>query len=215
MIKRICNRLIREIKSFFLSRKIDEGGGRISILSVGLSMTIKKEEGAKLIIKGNLRVNSHCGGLAPVYIHIGKNATLSINGDFIIGQGVRIELFSNSCLTFGGKEKESDSGITSDTLIMAYKKIDIGKDFLCAWNIFISDSDWHSIKGQNHQEDLIIGNHVWVANSCSILKGSKIGNNNIVASHSKVIKGLYPDDCLIAGSPAKVVRDNINWSRDI
>jgi acetyltransferase-like isoleucine patch superfamily enzyme len=98
---------------------------------------------------------------------------------------------------------------------LVYKKIEIGRDFVCAWNVFISDSDWHQIGKQSHQADIYIGDHVWIANSCSILKGSQIGNNCIVASYSKVIKSKYESDSMLAGTPARIVKSDIFWSRDI
>ena len=146
---------------------------------------------------------------------MGKDSKLIVNGDFVIGHGVRIMLSNNAELSFGGKEVESDSGITSDTLIMVSKKIQIGKDFICAWNNFISDSDWHSIEGKSHQKDVIIGNHVWIANSCNILKGSSIGNNCIIASNTKITNKYFPNDTLIAGVPSKAIKQGIKWSRDI
>ena len=119
---------------------------------------------------------------------------------------------NNAILTIGGRGEQSGAGITADTLIMVAKHIEIGKDFVCAWNIFISDSDWHSIEGQPQQADVIIGDHVWVANSCSILKGAVIGDNSIVASHSKVTNKEFPKDSLLVGTPARVIKTNINWS---
>tara|TARA_R110002033_G_scaffold84025_1_gene134768 strand:- start:393 stop:770 length:378 start_codon:yes stop_codon:yes gene_type:complete len=124
-------------------------------------------------------------------------------------------LNKNSTLTFGGKNKESGSGITSDTLIMVNRKISIGEDFICAWNNFISDSDWHSINGQSHQKDIKIGNHVWIANNCNILKGTVLGDNTIIASNTKITNKIFPKDSLIAGIPPKIIKQGINWSRDI
>jgi acetyltransferase-like isoleucine patch superfamily enzyme len=207
--------LICKTRSYFFSQLIDSGDGKITITDPFLSIKIQKSKGSKLIISGNFRVTSHIGGVAAVRIILGQDSILKVDGDFVIGHGVRIFLNNNSYLFIGGKKNESDSGITADTLIMVNRKIMIGKDFICAWNVFISDSDWHQIGDQPHQSDVIIGDHVWIANSCSILKGSLIGNNSIVASHSKVINNKYPHDSLLAGIPAKVAKSEITWSRDI
>lgn len=207
--------LICKIRSIYYSSKIDNGGGKIILTDPFIRFKIQKDKSSELIIKGNLSIIPHVGGNNPIIIQMGLNSKFQINGDFVIGQGVRFCLVSNSTLTIGGKDKESASGITADTLIMVSKNIEIGKDFLCAWNIFISDSDWHSIGGQSHQADVIIGDHVWVANSCSILKGAVISENCIVASHSKVANKEFPKNSLLAGAPAKVVKTDISWSRDI
>jgi len=208
-------KFICKIRSLYYSTQIDGGGGKITITEPFINFKIKKHTNSELIIKGNFRLISHIGGNNPVIIEIGKNSKFHINGDFVVGQGVRFFLESNSTLLIGGKDKESDSGITSDTLVMVYKRIEIGKDFICAWNIFISDSDWHQIAGQNHQADVIIGEHVWIANSNNILKGTIIGDNCIVASNSKLQNKVFPDNVLIGGIPPKILKTNIVWSRDI
>lgn len=212
---RIPSYLICKIRSIYYSCKIDSGGGKIIISKPFINFKISKHKTSKLIIRGNFRVIPHLGRISPIFISMGINSTFKINGDFTVGQGVRFCLASNSTLTIGGKDLESDSGITADTLVMVYKKIEIGKDFLCAWDIFISDSDWHQIGGQNHQADVIIGDHVWIANSNNILKGSIIGNNCIVASNSKITNNQFPDNVLIGGIPPKILKLNIEWNRDI
>lgn len=212
---RIFSYSICQIRSIYYSSKIDSGGGKIIISKPFINFKISKHKTSELIIKGNFSVIPHIGGNSPIVISMGMNSIFKINGDFAVGQGVRFCLALNSTLTIGGKDKESVSGITSDTLVMVYKKVEIGKDFLCAWNIFISDSDWHQISGQNHQADVVIGNHVWIANSNNILKGSIIGNNCIVASNSKIINKGFPDNVLIGGIPPKILKMNIEWKRDI
>lgn len=214
IIIRIIPKIICRVRSIYYTSKIDEGEGFIVITDPFIGIKIIKGKGSKLIVNGRFRVTPHLGGNSPVRIFLMANAKLVVDGDFVIGHGVRISLMENASLYFGGREKESDSGITSDTLIMVQKKIHIGRDFICAWNVFISDSDWHYIKGQITQSDVIIGDHVWIANNCSILKGTQVGDNCIVSSHSKLISKIYPEGVLIGGIPAKTLKENICWARD-
>jgi acetyltransferase-like isoleucine patch superfamily enzyme len=204
-----------KIKSTYYSCYIDEGNGKFIIQDSSINIKINKGKGSKLIINGDVMITSHIGGNAPAVINLGINSILEIGGDFIIGNGVKLAVNDEAFLSFGGKDIESGSGITADSIIMCHKKIKIGKDFLCAWGVFITDSDWHSIGSQNHQSDVIIGNHVWIANNSSVLKGSIIGDNSIIASQSKVINKSYPPNSMLAGSPAKVVKSDVTWCRDI
>ena len=204
-----------KLMSIYYSRWIDEGKGKIVVTNPFLKLRISKNSGAKLIVNGVVTISSHIGGRSPIVICQGINSILKIDGDFIIGNGVRVDLSDRANLYIGGKDLESGSGITADTIIMCNKKIHIGKDFLCAWGVFISDSDWHKIEGQDDQKDVFIGDHVWVANNSSILKGSVIGNNSIIAGQSKIINKEYSPNSLLAGIPAKVVKIDISWSRDI
>jgi acetyltransferase-like isoleucine patch superfamily enzyme len=216
LVKRFLNRIsLARLQSYMLSKKIDEGTGRIIIKDSKIKVEIIKEENSRFILNGNLIINSHLYGITPVRIILRKNAKLIINGDFMIGNGVRIFLHKGSELTIGGKFNESMSGITSDSLIMVNKYINIGKDFLCAWNVFITDSDWHHIDGVQHQKDVKIGNKVWLANNVNILKGTVLGDGCIVASNSKVINKTFEQSVLIAGEKGEIIKRNVNWSRDI
>ena len=83
--------------------------------------------------------------------------------------------------------------------------------------IVVRTSDSHPIynsqgERKNAPKDVIIGNHVWIAPSCVIMKGSVVGEGSIVASHSMVNK-TFPNNSLLAGTPARVVKENVNWTR--
>lgn len=51
----------------------------------------------------------------------------------------------------------------------------------------------------------VIGNNVFVGMKSIILMGSKIGNNVIIGAGS-VVSGCIPDDSVVAGNPAKVIK---------
>lgn len=211
----LFSKLVCMLRSHYYSRKIDSGGGKILVTQPFINFKLDKHPTSHLKIVGKFRIKPHIGGNSPVVLEMGKNSKCEINGDFIVGQGVRIHLSTGAILTIGGKEKESDSGITADTLLMVNKKLVIGKDFLCSWNVYITDSDWHTIDGKEHQQDVIIGDHVWVANNNNILKGTVVGNNCIIGSCSKLGNVTFGDNLLIGGTPAKVLKNNVLWNRDI
>jgi acetyltransferase-like isoleucine patch superfamily enzyme len=45
-----------------------------------------------------------------------------------------------------------------------------------------------------------------------ILGGSSIGDGSVVGLGS-IVKGSFPNNCILAGSPAKTVRRDIAWER--
>lgn len=51
-----------------------------------------------------------------------------------------------------------------------------------------------------------IGNNVFIGVNSIILMGSQIGNNTIVGAGS-VVSGVFPDNVVIAGNPARVICD--------
>ncbi|MCG3705717.1 hypothetical protein L5F43_04360 [Aliarcobacter butzleri] len=151
------------------------------------------------------------GGNTTAHISVGKNALLSIENTFYVGNGVKIVVHKNAELTIKGI-KQSGSGITCDTMIIAHKKIIIGFDSIISWNVYITDSSQHKIDGTLRIGDIEIGNNVWLSEGVTISYGTKIGNGSIVGSKS-FLNNSYEDNTLIVGIPAKVKKYDVFWER--
>lgn len=54
-------------------------------------------------------------------------------------------------------------------------------------------------------ESVTIGNNVWIGGSAVILPGVTIGNNVVVGAGAVVTKDV-PSDCVVAGNPAKIIK---------
>lgn len=99
------------------------------------------------------------------------------------------------------------------------KKIIIGNDCMLSHGIDIRNTDSHSIlndRGEriNPSADIRVGDHVWIGIRSTLLKGSFIPSNCVVAAQSLVNSSLNASEyVLIAGSPAKVIKSGINWDR--
>jgi acetyltransferase-like isoleucine patch superfamily enzyme len=100
------------------------------------------------------------------------------------------------------------------------RKIVIGRDCLLAYDIDIRTGDSHSLldassgKRINPAEDVIIGDHVWIAAHVSILKGVTIEKDSVVATGAIVVQSPQKAGVVIAGNPAKVVKQEITWARE-
>ncbi len=97
--------------------------------------------------------------------------------------------------------------------------IRIGKDCMFSKDIVFRTGDSHSIidengKRTNPSKDITIGNHVWIGNEVIVTKGTIVGDNSIIGTGSIVTKAFKNPHLIIAGSPAKIVKENINWLRD-
>lgn len=180
-----------------------------------IKINIRKKNGAEFHLKGNLKVESFLGGSEPVSIFLGEKSKLIIDGDFSLGNGTQIFLDKGAILYIGGRRTESASGISERTKIMVRQKVHIGKDTIIAWGVFITDCDWHEIEGEQSQKDVYIGDHVWIASNASVLKGVKVGSDSIIGANSLLIDSEYPNAALIAGTPGRIVKNNISWKRDL
>lgn len=59
-------------------------------------------------------------------------------------------------------------------------------------------------KSSDRRGGVKIGNNVFIGMKSTILKGVRIGNNVIIGANSLVNKDV-PDNCVVAGNPARVV----------
>lgn len=207
------------LKGKYYTMKYVNGRGQIIFNYPYLKLRIDKCQNASFELRGNLILDSHCGGRGYVSIRLMPGASFVVENDFLLGQNCKIHVHNNAFLYIGGKKKESVSGITSDSIIMCYKNISIGTDLICGWNVFITDSDWHTtfVNGQkrSHHKDVNIGNHVWIGSNVIISKGVYINSNSVIAAFSKVGAGNFPQNSVLAGIPALVLPLSIDWNRDI
>lgn len=98
-------------------------------------------------------------------------------------------------------------------------KITVGKDCLFSSEVIIRNHDSHHIFDSrthqriNYTKDIEIGNHVWIGNRATLLGGAKIGDGSVVGSNA-VTSSRFKKNSIIAGVPAKIIRENVCWSRD-
>lgn len=96
-------------------------------------------------------------------------------------------------------------------------KIIVGDGCMFSGDIDVRTGDSHSIydfstgKRINPAKDIIIGDNVWVGAHSSILKGSIISDDSIIATRSLVNKRFYKKNIIIGGIPAKPLMFNIYW----
>ena len=119
----------------------------------------------------------------------------------------------------GGGQLEIGNGSTIMTPMMTVLEggsIRCGNDCLIAYGTDIRNSDAHSILDATTRERLnpatnvSIGDHVWIGNGAQILKGVTIGARAIIAARSVVTKDVAAGT-LVAGLPARVLRESIDW----
>jgi acetyltransferase-like isoleucine patch superfamily enzyme len=56
-----------------------------------------------------------------------------------------------------------------------------------------------------YKRDVRIGHNVWIGYGACILRGVKVGDNAVIGTSSVVTRNV-PDNAIVGGAPAKVIR---------
>lgn len=163
-------------------------------------------------------------------IFLGKNVYLKNCRFEIHGCGNTVTIEDNCILS--GLRIFTNSGnnklkIGKGTIVNASKEqrtlfnpcdggeIIIGENCLFSNNIEIHTTDYHIImengRHTNLPQNIHIGAHCWIGLQCLIFKGSSIADNVIIGARSIVNKDITESNVVVAGSPAKIVKRDIEW----
>ena len=167
--------------------------------------------GSHTVITGRHRIRGH------EYIQIGDNCWF--------GDSLRLEAISQ----YAGKKYtprlviEDKVCINQNFHCTCAEEVVIGKGTSITANCGVFDII-HPYKNilENPREAVIETKPVTIGKDCLIgmnsviLPGTKIGNHCVIGANS-VVSGDYPNYCVIAGAPAKIVRiydhENKKWER--
>lgn len=165
-------------------------------------------------------------------IQIGAQSRFNNVTFFIRGNNNKIQIARNVRFTDGGSlwiedfngEVNIDQDSSFEDVHIAVtepgSRINIGEDCMFSSGIDLRTGDSHSIinakssERLNYAQNINIGNHVWIGNGVSILKGVNIAANSVVATRALVTRKFEDENILIAGIPAKKVKENIDWRRE-
>ena len=137
-------------------------------------------------------------------IRIGKCATIIGEPEYRVKIGVwgkqagqgKIEIGDYVLISPGTRISASDEIIIEDSVMMAN-------------SVYITDSDWHGIYDRANRSEGVypvrIKKNAWLGDRSTVLKGVTVGENSIVAANAVVVKDV-PDNVVVAGNPAKVVK---------
>jgi len=134
---------------------------------------------------------------------------------------IRFDIYSqnvnNTSLIIG---KDVSSVDTKIHLCEDNAKLIIGNDCMFSYRVEIWASDAHSIIDKDSKKilnkvskPLVIGNHCWLGCGVMLTKNACLANYTIVGAGSVVTKPFSQEYIAIAGNPAKIVKENVNWAR--
>lgn len=137
------------------------------------------------------------------------NGNVVFKGKANIGHGSKISVAGNL-------EMGEGFTITAESSVVCNHSITFGKNALISWENLFMDTDYHAIYNNENQlinpdKPIVFGDNLWVGARCTVLKGTSIGNDVIIASNS-VVSGnhLHHENVVIGGNPAKVIKEDVS-----
>lgn len=126
------------------------------------------------------------------------------------GVSSRIDIFDGATLHIGDGVQINDYVHIGCAL-----SVEIGDNCLIASRVFITDHDHDfSVARDLPPRDwpliskkIIIGKNCWIGEGVSVLKGVELGDGCVVGANSVVTKS-FPDNSILVGCPAKLIRLN-------
>ena len=144
-----------------------------------------------------------CTGRPPILfthgeVHVGRNVVFR-------GRMLRSEFGAELGGTIAVGE---DTFLNEGSSVVAHHQVKIGDNCRIGELVGIFDTDHHAVDALSPVRfaPVVIGDNVWIGRGALILPGVTIGDNAVVAAGS-VVTGAVPANTLVAGNPARLVRE--------
>jgi acetyltransferase-like isoleucine patch superfamily enzyme len=147
------------------------------------------------------------------WIHIGSDTligpSVSLSAGMVPGQ----RMVSDPVVRIGDR-----CMIGRGSHIVGHFSIEVGNDVHTGPYVYITDQN-HGYEDPDevvHSQwpndvPVVIGDGSWLGTGVVVLPGTRLGRNVVVGAGS-VVRGTFPDHCVIAGVPARVVKRYISGS---
>lgn len=145
--------------------------------------------------------------------YIGKPIYLSNVKNVVVGKrvriypGARIEVLPNGRIKIG-----NNVSIGQRLHLISGEEIEIGDNVTVSANVFISDVehqyeniDVHVMEQPLNRQKVVIRENCFLGYGSVLRSGTVLGAQCVVGANS-VVKGVFPDYCVIAGNPAKIIK---------
>src|SRR3979409_2102906 len=96
--------------------------------------------------------------------------------------------------------------------ISAYQHVSIGRECIIADRVMLIDFDHgiteveRPIRVQGiYKRDVRVGHNCWLGYGAGVLRGVSVGDNSVIGTSAVVTKDV-PDNAIVGGIPARVIR---------
>ncbi|TCJ00073.1 acyltransferase [Aeromicrobium sp. IC_218] len=140
-------------------------------------------------------------------VRIGPSRGVTLRAGIRVGGGSQVKIGPRVSST----SKANISAVEGATVV-------IGQDVMMASDVQIRSDDGHAIydvrsgRRVNTARDIRVGAHVWLGLQSVLLGGARIGDGSVVGLRA-VVTGRVPNNVVVVGAPARVVRRDVAWER--
>jgi acetyltransferase-like isoleucine patch superfamily enzyme len=153
-----------------------------------------------------LKLDGLCFIGPGVVLEIGKTARVELGRWSWIGHGTKIRCHEGF-VSIGAK-----TVMGQECTISAFQHVSIGRECVIADRVMLIDFDHGVVEVERpirhqgiYKRDTRVGNNVWIGYGACILRGVTVGDNAIIGTSAVVTKDV-PENAVVAGVPARVVR---------
>ena len=166
----------------------------------------------KLICKKNIIMGKNCKIHNNTKIDALSTDGVRIDEDVVLGERTTIECTGSIRDLGKGIRIGKNTSFGSDCFFGCAGEVKIGKDVLGGQFIrFHSENHNYSDVNRNIKDQGVnrigieVGDNCWIGSGVVFLDGAKVGNGCVIAANA-VVRGGIPDNCVIAGVPAKIIK---------
>ncbi len=172
-------------------------------LKIGPGSKIELAKGAFLLL-GFLHYTP-----TPCSMHLGRRATLSIEGTVQIQRGTRVFINDGAVLEMG-----AGTYINDCSTVTCFERITLLPEAGISWDCNVLDAAVHEIlvagEGRPRSEPIVLGRRAWIGTGSIVLPGVHVGDHAIVAAGS-VVTADVAAGTLVGGNPARVIYEDVDW----
>jgi acetyltransferase-like isoleucine patch superfamily enzyme len=193
----ICEKFIYLLRGLFIFQR--------KYVFCGRYVTIKSKSLIRFYKWFNIGDRVFIDALSTEGVFLGKNCS--------IGKYTCIKCTGSLKYLGKGLVVGDNVGLSTHSFYGCAGGIEIGNDVIIG-NYVSMHSENHNfadrgipirLQGVNHK-GIKIGNNCWIGAKATILDGTSIGNGCVVAAGA-VVTGRFPDDVVIGGVPARILKE--------
>ncbi|MBX5443413.1 MAG: acyltransferase [Solirubrobacteraceae bacterium] len=176
------------------------------MLTPGYARLFARLAWLKLRFRGRLQTDGIAFICPGVTFEIGREARVHLGRWSWLGHGTKVRVHEGE-VRIGAK-----TVLGQECTISAFQHVSIGRECILADRVMLIDFDHGVVEVERpireqgiYKRDVRVGHNVWVGYGACILRGARVGDNAVVGTSTVVTKDV-PDNAVVGGVPARVLR---------